>query len=64
MSEQYQDGTFGDAKPLSKKLQEILDMIPERQAKITDIHCGTLEEIEKARAAVMEEVAKAKGIPS
>lgn len=62
LSEQYQDGTFGDVKPLPDKLKELLEMIPERQAKLSKVHIGTPEEIETARRNAMQEIAKLKGI--
>lgn len=62
MSEQYQDGTFGDVKPLPDKLQELLDLIPERQSKISKVHVGTQDELERVRREVMQEIAKVKGL--
>lgn len=61
MIEQYQDGTFGEVKSLPDKFKELLDMIHERQAKITAIHCGTREEIEVKRKTILDEIAKLKG---
>ena len=49
MSEQYQDGTFGDVKPLPDKLKELLEMVPGQQAKLSKVHIGTREEIGLAR---------------
>lgn len=62
MSEQYQDGTFGDVKPLPNKLKELLEMIPEKQANLAKVHIGTKEELERIRQDVLCEIAEAKGI--
>lgn len=62
MSEQYQDGTFGDVKPLPDKLKELIDMLPERQSKVVNVHCGTQEEIADATLKALLEIAKAKGV--
>ena len=62
MSEQYQDGTFGDVKPLPNKLKELLEMIPEKQANLAKVHIGTKEDLEKVRQDVLREIAEAKGI--
>lgn len=62
MSEQYQDGTFGDVKPLPNKLKELLEMIPEKQANLAKVHIGTKEDLEKVRQDVLREIVEAKGI--